>query len=70
MSLQCTLITTAKVPIHEDKEKKLVDFSVSKRVREQNSFLECENAFVQKFQLVDEFTKKYEYRMQGKLKEV
>ena len=53
-----------------EEEKKVIDLSIQSRLRDPKKFLECDSAFTSEFHLTNEFTKKYEYKMQGKLKDV
>ena len=49
---------------------KLIDFNISKRVRDPEKFIESESPFTSQFQLSNEFTSKYEYFMTGKVAEI
>ena len=51
-------------------DEKMTDLQITKRVRDQDMFLEIESPFTQKFQLASEFNNKYEYFMQGKVDDI
>ena len=51
-------------------EKKVIDLNIQSRLRDPKMYLECDSAFTSEFHLTNEFTKKYEYRMQGKLSDI
>ena len=43
----------------------MIDMNVTKRVRDPDAFIETQSAFESQFKLMNEFTKKYEYKMKG-----
>lgn len=51
-------------------EKELVKLEIQKRLRGPGMYLECEPAFNSQFQLINEFTGKYTYYMEGKVKDI
>lgn len=72
IQLQCTLQSTVKLPrfCTHIKDPKPVDLSITSRRRDPTKYMEAEATFYSQFQLLDEFSKKYEYKMQGKLKNI
>ena len=43
----------------------MIDFNITRRVRNPGAFIESQSAFSSQFKLMNEFSKKYEYKMKG-----
>ena len=48
----------------------MLEFHLSRRIRDPNAFIETESAFESQFKLMNEFSDKYEYKMQGNFEEI
>lgn len=78
--MQCVLQSTVKLPTQmlgevkrpslrketEDEEDKRLDLHITRRLRNPEAFIESESAFDSQFTLMNEFSNKYEYKMNGK----
>jgi hypothetical protein len=51
-------------------DEKLISLSVTKRARMGEKFMECEPNVPDHFELINEFTNKYEYFLEGRIRDI